>query len=279
MEPTEQTLLLADGVIDTESQENTELPQIQCKTNIYNAYLLVRYREDMINHKDTTWLGIFAYFIAGVQWAALMLLGAIVIDNSGVVRPWMEMQWIPADWNTLVMFPFFIIAGVTCRRDIHKLYQDLDAFAILKIPYGFHVTFFKLGTEVALTFFGSMTYLIILALYSDSHGNWSSIFNAILNLLAYQFITNVDENAYLAIEQILRLNSKTFELFDVTCQVKEHNLSKKVHEEMLDVIIWPLLFQGLFSRSYVIIILPLIILPIWMIIKVKRGCDKYIHAH
>eukprot|EP01083_Nonionella_stella_P235026 826881_1 len=83
MELNEQTLLISD---------DTELPQIQCKSNIFNAYLLVHFREDLKlkendQLQDTTWLGVFAYFIAAVQWAALILLSAIVIDNSGVISP------------------------------------------------------------------------------------------------------------------------------------------------------------------------------------------------
>eukprot|EP01083_Nonionella_stella_P133262 405091_1 len=139
MELNEQTLLISD---------DTELPQIQCKSNIFNAYLLVHFREDLKlkendQLQDTTWLGVFAYFIAAVQWAALILLSAIVIDNSGVISPWVEMHWIPADWNTLVMFPFFVIAVITCRKDIHghKLYQDWMLFQFSIFRMGFILLF------------------------------------------------------------------------------------------------------------------------------------------
>ena len=100
---------------------------------------------------------------------------------------------------------------------------------------------------------------VILTFYSGGENDWENRLNTILNLLAYQLVTNSDETAFLLVSGLLKIRPTLDDFDDIFLANGRVNMTFKKRRRIIgllwNVLGWPLLFQSIYSRSYIILIL------------------------
>jgi len=171
-------------------KDEDDVVRMGYNVNIYNAYILFK----ALNIKDSATLQdlrISTYIILAVQIAAMVILIRLVMLQSGVnVADDYKMEKWPIE-NSMMMFPFFIIGCLSLWKDYSA--TTTDGFLLM------HDLRFEPFAESALikfceavvTAYGSFGFLVVIALYAQH--DWNGILNSVLNLLAYEFILQLDE--------------------------------------------------------------------------------------
>eukprot|EP01084_Bolivina_argentea_P067793 123391_1 len=180
----------------------------ECNENIYNAFLIANYRSDLewndfysLSREIKYGLGIFTYMVAFTQIVSLIVLIRMVQITSGIsaqhkfFKSIFNDPLLPNNGYSMFTFTFFIIGIFASLNEARQTNQDILLLKTLSCNNNFHYKFLKLFVELGLGYLGSIVFLMTVAYYSNSN-SWEGILNTIFNLLAYQFILDVDEMAY-----------------------------------------------------------------------------------
>lgn len=171
--------------------------------NIINAYILFK----GMGIQDTatvTDLRITAYMIIAIQYIALSMLMVLVANQSDYDPAKIKWQ-LPVEKSWMI-FPFFIIALLTFSQENIVSLTDYAMFNCderLELD-GWYKEFGSIKRlEGLLNIFGSYLFLIVIAWYGTH--DWNGVLNSALNLLAYQFILQLDEGVLSILDAKLRI--------------------------------------------------------------------------
>eukprot|EP01084_Bolivina_argentea_P114716 204172_1 len=249
--------------------------------NIYNAFLILNYRKDLnlrnidihnysLNLKCS--LGIVSYVIFIVQWSALILLMRIIMLSSGKsYTDWGN----SSNYNSYTVFPFLTFGIIATAKELAQCVHDIMLLKELQIGVEkgkIQRIILKYFGEVALGFFGGLIYFSILTVYSNTE-QWQDTLNAILNILAYQFILDADEWAYhyfakWRLEKYVSrasVDGNPIDIFQSYFSIEQKPSFKeatKIYVNIIAVFCYCTIFQGVLSHNKVMMIIAAVILII-----------------
>jgi len=193
-----------------EDRKFIEVPY-RLNENIYNAFLLLRYRPFDFDFSRTDEhnnvsnlrfsLGIIAYVISIAQFAALVSLCRVVMLESGMSLG----STMVRNYYSYLLFPFLLFGMISAAVELRSARRDIEALQEFGIGNGikyregimqrWHVFYLKKFSEVFFGWAGSLAYFMVLALYSTVN-DWAGVLKVILNFLAHKNILEADELAY-----------------------------------------------------------------------------------
>jgi hypothetical protein len=265
---------------DTECQDKKEIVEISFgyNPNIYNAFILFQ----GLKIKDTAIvqdLRVASYLTLVVQSAAILILIRLVMLQSGIsLADDYKMETWPIE-NSLVMFPFFIIAFLAIGKE--GMAAMTERFMFRKderLELSDEAYFFKSAEFCMIA--PSLVFSIVIALYANH--DWNGILSSVLNLLAYQFILQLDElvlsmsivNAKLRfvlqkegrpelgeLEGVF--TGKIPEIFKDDGQTKredDDSVPPLITLVIVSVFVYAMIIQAIYSRSWVMFCF----LPLWI---------------
>eukprot|EP01084_Bolivina_argentea_P023492 43824_1 len=259
--------------------------------NIFNAYLVKKYKwSERSRWKKAScfmrfYVSILPYFIAIIQWAAVIVMCLIqfssykvTTDNLQTFNLFPDEYWM----QKVVCWPFFFIAcaytyskTLVCEVDIWSLKHDGVVVCDLsqnKCKCNMEIFFLKHLTEASLQQWGGLFFYSILAGCSNyKHlGDFTEI---LWSILGYIFIFELDEYAYLLVKDIFifTFNDKTSS-DDPNTPFYGKNIysidgAKQAPLRLLAVFLVSVAILGIFMRSYLIL---WIFGGLWVIVEISK---------
>lgn len=207
------------SIIRFQTSKHDLSKQIMITANIYNAYLISKYKPSEQRHWKSSgpflrfYMSILPYFIAVVQWLAVIVLcwGRLASADTDIG----EFGLYPTEnwFHKLLMWPFFFIA-IAYTFSKHLEYE-VDVWALKhdgivamdlskpnkKCKLNIEIVLLKHATEGALNQWGGLVFYAILAACSNFTQLGDTI-ELIFNILGYIFVFELDEYAYLLVKDI-----------------------------------------------------------------------------
>jgi len=191
--------------------------------NIMNAYLIMKYHvlinEDSDEKRSIILMLVVMYYATSAIQTISYILLIIVYVGSGDYPLQSKHTWViwhfefpnNEQWIAFCMFPLYIIGIVGLCGEVQIAWQDWKLFAHhaaanadgAKVRIPFEIIMAKTGEIVSLGC-AALVYIYFLARYPSGTG-WGSVLDTIFNLLAYQFVTQMDESVYPLIETNMRI--------------------------------------------------------------------------
>eukprot|EP01083_Nonionella_stella_P199678 732019_1 len=262
------------------AEERASLYDSYCNANIYNAFLITKYRKDLQKkdfdfiERDLTYgLGVLAYLTAFIQWIALCtLLLALFNKTAQTLTEEAISYWSawPSNPSTLFIWPFFMIGLYSTYKQFSQIWVDIHTLREWNIKKNqCHVLFFKYVCELILYTGGSFLFYVILSLYSKAG---VKTLDVVLKLLSYQFIFQADEWAYQLVSDIVKrriIPEQCNQIF------KGKRLGRIYRFEMMIYISIPfsmsLIIQGIYSQSYIILLIGVVSTITWTLDSIEKS--------